>query len=253
MKRILVSVIAITLVLGLIGSGTFAYFSDTVVSDENVFAAGTLKMDISNDNANWADTTVTASWHSPAGWAPGMVFTDTVYIKNTGTIDARYLGIDWKKGSNWPDYAEALADHIQVVAMKEYVGGQWNDDLGSAQHYQTLVGNGDNVLTLKELMQSYIVGWGEGTPPTGGTCGLSTTGKQMKLDEFGNCVVKTTDAVTGDAYDITPAGTPAIAANGLYALQMAFKLAEDTPNEYQGKSLTMDISFTGAQDLSQFE
>ena len=44
MKTILMSVMAIAIVVGLVGVGTFAYFSDTETSTGNTFTAGTLDL-----------------------------------------------------------------------------------------------------------------------------------------------------------------------------------------------------------------
>jgi predicted ribosomally synthesized peptide with SipW-like signal peptide len=233
-EKILISVLALMLVIGLVGTGTAAYFSGSGSSNSNTFTAGTLSLQMSNDGTNYSGS-VSLTWKSPTNWQPGENFTATVYVKNTGTCDATYLGIDWcnLQGSS------ALASMIDVTTFKEWVPGVgWIDDLGAAQHYQTLVGDGNSPLTLLELMQSYIVG----VEPlmAGGV-----------IDEFGNRVNHLTDAVTGNGYDTVPAGTPAIPAGGTYALQMGFTFDTSAGNNLQGAWCTFDVKFTGVQDLSQ--
>ncbi len=44
MKTILMSLMAIAIVVGLVGAGTFAYFSDTETSTGNTFTAGTIEL-----------------------------------------------------------------------------------------------------------------------------------------------------------------------------------------------------------------
>ena len=95
MKKILLSVMTLVLVLGLVGAGAFAYFSDVETSQNNAFQAGTLNMQIRDVNESWHDgTPVTASWTTPDGWAPGQEFTtDLISLKNVGSIDAIYIYI----------------------------------------------------------------------------------------------------------------------------------------------------------------
>ena len=46
MKKILFSLMAILLALGVVGAGAFAYFSDVETSEDNVFTAGTLDLQV---------------------------------------------------------------------------------------------------------------------------------------------------------------------------------------------------------------
>jgi hypothetical protein len=179
---------------------------------------------------------VTASFSCPAGWAPGDSFTATWDLMNTGNIDIKYLCVDIHNYTRYggPD----LASVINVTEFKEWIPGHgWIDNLGVDQHYQTLVGNGDNTLTLKELMQSYIVG----VEPRNDGGGF--------VDEFGNHVNHLNDWVTGSGYDITPG--PAIIVGGTYELKLTFQFMTSADNSYQGAAASMDITFVGIQDLSQ--
>jgi len=57
MKAILISIMVLSLVGALVGTGLFAYFSDTITSENNTFEAGTIDIDalfgpiVYNDNA----------------------------------------------------------------------------------------------------------------------------------------------------------------------------------------------------------
>lgn len=248
MKRILISLLIIGAIVAAVAGSTLAYFSDTRESVNNTFTTGTLTLQIANAGQPYGNE-AQATWVSPGGWAPGETFTATVYLRNTGSVDAKYLGIDWH-GLTQPgwDYQAPngtwLSDKIAVVSLKELVGGNWNDDLGPVQQYQNLVINHEGVLTLRDLAKSYIPSISE----------PSYTGPDApKTDEFGGQVHFLNDAITGGGYDITPADTPAIAAGGQYAMQIAFKLMEDTPNDFQGKTCKLNIKFTGAQDMSVFQ
>ncbi len=248
MRRILFSLMVIASVVALLSGGTLAYFSDTVESVDNTLGAGTLNLHIADNNEGWYDTQpVTASITSPAGWAPGEQFdADPIRIKNVGSIDAKYLAIDWHDLQG----EHELARHIQVVTFKECIpmadgSCLWIDNLGPEQRYHALVGDAQSPLTLRELMESYVVGWPEGTNQP------CNTAPYVKVDEFGKCVKATTDGLTGYGYDTVPEGTPAIRAGGEYQMVLGFKLLPETPNAMQGKSLSFDISFMAVQDTSQ--
>jgi predicted ribosomally synthesized peptide with SipW-like signal peptide len=223
-KKILASMVVIGILALAMGYGTYSYFSSTKTSTGNTFTAGILSM-----------SEVTTHFSCPSGWAPGDSFTATWDLTNNGNIDIKYLAVDIHNYWGTAD----LASVIEVTEFKEYIPGYgWIDNLGAAQHYQTLVGDGASPLTLKELMQSYIVGV---EPLSGG--GVT--------DEFGNHVNHVTDWITGYGYDIVPAGTPAIRVGGTYELLLTFKLMESAGDAYQGATIHMDITFMGIQDISQ--
>jgi predicted ribosomally synthesized peptide with SipW-like signal peptide len=222
-KKILASIFVIGILALAMGYGTYSYFSSTKTSTGNTFTAGILSM-----------SEVTTTFSCPSGWAPGDSFTATWDLTNNGNIDIKYLAVDIHNYGGTAD----LASVIEVTEFKECIPGyDWINNLGTEQHYQTLVGDYQSPLTLKELMQSY---WG-GEPASGGD--------RTKQDEFGGWVRKTSDWITGSGYDITPG--PAIRVGGTYELKLTFKLMESADNAYQGATVHMDITFMGIQDTSQ--
>jgi len=221
-KLIFASIFVIGMLALAMGFGTYSYFSSTRTSAGNTFTAGILSM-----------SGVTRSFSCPSGWAPGDSFTATWDLTNDGNIVINYLCVDIHNYDGTAD----LASVINVTEFKEYIPGYgWIDNLGAVQHYQTLVGNGDNTLTLKELMQSYIVG-------------VEPLASGGFVDEFGYRVNHLNDWVTGSGYDITPG--PAIIVGGTYELKLTFKFMTSAGNAYQGATAHMDITFMGIQDLSQ--
>ena len=91
MKKILISLMAIALVIGLVGAGTMAYFNDTETSSGNTFTAGTLNL--------------TAVGGSPMPFAvanmkPGDSGSGTVTLTNAGTIGAAELDINMSTVTN---------------------------------------------------------------------------------------------------------------------------------------------------------
>ena len=86
MKKILISLMAMVLVIGLVGAGTMAYFSDTETSTGNTFTAGTLDLNVGGENPNLSpDFTL-------GPLAPGDSGTITYTLNNVGSIDG-YLDL----------------------------------------------------------------------------------------------------------------------------------------------------------------
>jgi predicted ribosomally synthesized peptide with SipW-like signal peptide len=80
---------SMVLVLGLIGAGAFAYFSDTETSTGNTFTAGTLDLKVGGENPNASpDFTIGGA----SGVKPGDSGTITYALKNEGTLDG-YLDL----------------------------------------------------------------------------------------------------------------------------------------------------------------
>jgi predicted ribosomally synthesized peptide with SipW-like signal peptide len=92
MKKIIGLSIAALLIIGIVGVGTFAYFSDTAASTGNTWTAGTLTLGLVTTGAA---TNATASV-SPAGSinnsmqftnvVPGSSGTITWTLNNTGNV-----------------------------------------------------------------------------------------------------------------------------------------------------------------------
>lgn len=251
MKKILISVISLALVVGLLGAGAFAWFSDTEVSEANTFTAGTLTMEIKDSDEGWFDgKPVKATWQSPASWMPGEEFDAIVRIRNTGGSDILYLGADLKNYQhNDQGTASDLAQVIEVVKFNKWIpgNGYWYDNLNPSAHnpsdpgYASKVFNGDATLTLEELIDSYISSYGE--PAAINPGGWFWDGKGY--------VTHLTDFLHGDGYDgATIVGQACIPAGTTYQLELGFKFMETAGDEYQGDTCQFDIYFYGTQDTS---
>jgi len=92
-KKILGLTIAILLIIGVVAGATWAYFSDTEASSDNVFAAGTLTLKLSDINETDQDG-VTASW-SNTNMAPGDTCVGWVDLRNVGTLGADHVEISF--------------------------------------------------------------------------------------------------------------------------------------------------------------
>jgi predicted ribosomally synthesized peptide with SipW-like signal peptide len=94
MKKILGLGIAAILVMAMVGGGTWAFFSDVEQSADNVFAAGTLDLGLSNTSDTSATGSTTATF-SASTWKPGDATEGTIYVNNNGSIDISALSVNF--------------------------------------------------------------------------------------------------------------------------------------------------------------
>lgn len=95
MKKILFSVMAILVAVGLVGAGAFAYFNDTETSTGNTFTAGTLDLKVSDWNEGFGDG-VTLTW-TMSNMKPGVTTVGpfSVLLQNSGTIAGDHVEISF--------------------------------------------------------------------------------------------------------------------------------------------------------------
>ena len=80
-KKILLSILSITVLLTLVGIGTYALFSDTATSTGNQFQAGTMNLQV-----NGAEQLQAFSYTSIS---PGWSHTETYTVTNVGNVQGR--------------------------------------------------------------------------------------------------------------------------------------------------------------------
>ena len=135
MKKILGLTVAALLVIGLVGGGTWAYFSDTEESTGNLFSAGTLDLGLSNSTGDDPIPTgsITATF-TESEMAPGdNLGSERLYVYNSDT------GID-------------MAD----VFVSFAVGGYTENTPNSVDDYNLTTGT-DN---LTNMIKTGEVRWG---------------------------------------------------------------------------------------------
>jgi spore coat-associated protein N len=99
MKKILGLTVAAFLVIGLVGGGTWAYFSDTEESTGNIFSAGTLDLGLDNNPGQDPTGSVTATFGASA-LAPGSTAgSGSLYVYNAGSIPMTSVTIDFSEAS----------------------------------------------------------------------------------------------------------------------------------------------------------
>jgi len=224
-RKVLASLLVIAVVAGLVGAGTWAYFSDTGMSSENAFTAGTIDLQLRNDEVgDWGDG-VTATWSSP-NWAPGdPEVVAELRMKNIGTTGAltgRICAENLVEINNGTAPAEPagggannIADHIYITTLEytedgsTYVGGA-----GMLGWYESIFGDGDGTFTLRELF-------------TKGYCMVFWTGT-------GN---------PGDSgVDYLPAG------GNIQKFKIGFTFEQDAGNDYQSDKATFDLRVVASDD-----
>jgi predicted ribosomally synthesized peptide with SipW-like signal peptide len=238
-RRILFSLMAIVMAVGLVGAGAFAYFSDVEKTTGNVMSAGTLDIEIGDNDEGYGNTAVTATFSSPANLAPGQTFTTgPVYLKNVGTIDirwiwARFCNLVESEGTN-TDAENALAaktdisKHIKLVSVDESNNG------GSSYV---------NTTFNAALADAFLDYWNDR--------GASFTldGEISLWDLYVARNYGSGDHVTSLVLlnDSAYFPNPALPVGSVAAFKFTFQLLPSTPNNYQGDTATFEVDFIGSQ------
>jgi predicted ribosomally synthesized peptide with SipW-like signal peptide len=112
------SIMIIALVCALIGTGVYALFSDTESSTGNQFAAGTLDLEVDDENP-WTSTKIDASVMKP-GDSGAM----TCKLENVGTIAGTTLTVDLQNLADLPGATpepESTPDNGELSANMDIV------------------------------------------------------------------------------------------------------------------------------------
>jgi spore coat-associated protein N len=132
MRKIIILSVAVLVIIGLVSAGTYAYFSDTESSTNNVLTAGTLDLNINGGNV--AVTTFTAS-----GVAPGDSGSGSSTLTNVGTIagelDVATSAVTNTAGAGGTEYEGGSGELGANAQIAMYIdldqSGSWNaGDIG---------------------------------------------------------------------------------------------------------------------------
>jgi spore coat-associated protein N len=158
MKKILGLGMVAILVMALVGGGTWAYFSDTETSSDNVLAAGTLDLGLGNTSGSEAGTSVTATWTTPTGFKPGDTLDKTLYLKNSGTIAMTSVNVTFGQvySENTPTtvsgYNQLLSTTGNLTNMLKATTATWNGTATSFQgHTLTALTTTDGSMNLGSI------------------------------------------------------------------------------------------------------
>ena len=132
-KALLSSVLSLVLCFTMLIGTTFAWFTDSVTSANNIIKSGNLDVELeySTDLTNWSKVTDTTNvFKDGALWEPG--YTEVVYLRvsNLGSLALKYdLGVNIvseTKGTNVAGEEFQLSDYIQF-GVKEDVQAKYAD------------------------------------------------------------------------------------------------------------------------------
>ncbi len=221
-KKLILSVLAIIMVLGLAGAGTLAYFVDTETSTGNTYTAGSFDLKISDADEGFRDG-VTATW-TMTNMAPGVnVCGNFITLQNSGSIAGDHVEISFShviddtpdvvSDTNWSSEPEDLAKWIQITMMEYNIDGVWyNWVTGFIPGNADRDPNGNNFLDLDDVSR------------------LSYSGEGGFLDNL-------------------PAPGPNNSTPTTFTMDLIFNLG--ATNDIQGDTLNTTVSFTLNQEASQ--
>jgi len=212
MKKILGLAVAALMVMGLVGGGTWAYFTDVETSTGNTFAAGTLDLEIDTENP-WTSTAID---NSATPMKPGEVLTPvSIACKNVGTLPGdlymQITAVSGVGGANMAPYTHASSEPEYDAEIGTYTAGSPNNDNTPADDI-------DTVMTL--------------------SCENATVGitglDGVKLNVAGAAGYKLVEA--------------SLAAGATATVGLGATLDNTATNEYQGDTVSFTIEFQIVQE-----
>jgi len=214
-KKILIGLIAIFLIVALVGTGVWAYFSDTETSTGNVFQPGSLDLKIRQGKPwqSWGDG-VSATWtmlNMKPGQATPMRWID---FRNDGSITA--------------DHLEITCDYLGTDEMAKMM-------LITHMRYEDAT---PPISWMVDLLTE------DGYDPGYGFSPGETGPKVEDVDGDGKITL----------YDLKYSGVDDLwPPNGDETTQLEMKIRFDPSagNEFQGQTLNVTVIFTLNQDASQ--
>lgn len=149
-RKIAMSAVSIMTALALAGGATFAFFSDTGSSTGNIFSAGSLILQLDDENQEFSDS-VSASIGG-SDMAPGDSESGFISLHNEGSIDAAevVLGATQTLNDNGEDGSD-LADVLNLTVGTD-TDNLCVDPTDLTGTIAAAIGNNSLPLTLKELV-----------------------------------------------------------------------------------------------------
>jgi predicted ribosomally synthesized peptide with SipW-like signal peptide len=196
MKKILGLTVAALMVMGLVGGGTWAYFSDTETVSSNVMLAGTLDLGLSATSNTSSTGSITGTF-SATDWAPGSTENATIYVNNNGNIAMSTVNLTFSHGAitdgtpTTVDDWNGTADSDNLTKMITATTATWGGSpIGSiqGQSLADLAGNstGYDIGTLDADTETELfIEWTFSTAATNGCQGdtvdltITVTGTQQ--------------------------------------------------------------------------
>lgn len=186
-KKILFSLMAISLVGALVSGGVYAYFYDTETSTGNVFTAGTLNLDLTDasddgtesETATWVFSDIAPGDTGGGGAGAGLT------ISNTGSLNG-YLDLSSISVTNAENY-NATTDEAEAADDADTSDGTGGGEMGANLLVQIwLDADNDGVVDVSGgnlLEESIYPAAAIGAPDPGVTGVLDNIAATYDLDE----------------------------------------------------------------------
>jgi predicted ribosomally synthesized peptide with SipW-like signal peptide len=241
-KKILFTLMACVLCIGLVG-GAFAYFTDVETSTGNVMGAGTLDIQIADNNEGYSNSPVTATFSSPANLAPGQTFeTNPVYLNNVGTMDVRWI---WARFCNLSE-SNGVNTDAEIAADPTYTVNDISKYLNLVSVSESNDGGANYAVTVFDsatanVFLNYWIGRGAGLTADGAI----SLNDLVVARNFGSG-----DRVTSLLLLNDPANfpNPALPSGSAAAFKFTFQLSTAVTNAYQGDTATFEVDFIASQN-----
>lgn len=168
-KKLIISLVMVGIMAFGAGLGSYAWFTSAATSNDNVFQAGTLQLDVNND----VEGAYTLELGEISNIQPGDVMNEEeIVITNEGTLDLAWFG-NFVINPGDEKLAEAIyIKEMQMEFLDDNGGADWepvdrfiSNGVGAgtyAAHYNTLVDNEMGVITLKNFLADNAMGAGPG-------------------------------------------------------------------------------------------
>jgi len=119
-RKVLLSIVIIGVVGALVGSGVFAYFSDTETSTGNTFTAGTLNLKVGSVDPCTETITVSDTYGGDSGSYDWLLKNDGSIV---GSLDVTFSNIvNDDNGLNEPELADPNEDDLDGAGNGELAG-----------------------------------------------------------------------------------------------------------------------------------
>ena len=220
-KALIFSALSLLLCFSMLVGTTFAWFTDSVTSANNIIQSGTLEVALewangteALDTANWADASNTKIFNNTL-WEPGYTEARHLKISNNGTLALKYELAIIPNGE-----VSALADVIDVYYI----------DNGAQVADRTALSDNNKIGTLRDLIN-------------GGICAGSLEAEDEKIVTL---VLKMQESA-GNEYQDLSIGTDF--AIQLLATQMTYE--EDSfDDQYDKDAIIVDKAYTADENAS---
>ena len=222
-SRILLSFGSIAVAAALVIGATFAYFSDTVTSNDNSFSTGILELKIRDNNEGFSDA-ITASTVAN-NMIPGGTSTESyVCFRNTGNYDIQEIILAMTASGD----VDVLAPYVNTTKVE--LKAVTTADCGNF-----VSGGFTGADDFTPLFVSRFDG--EGGEPSDSMVSL-----KEELND-----VNGTNRSGDDLLDGIGALLPAD-PNVLLKFRTTWQLSASAPDSAQGKSVTVNTTFVGNQN-----